>query len=76
MTPQETFNAMMRGDLVRLKNNENTFTIYCIYSDNIVSLMQDNGELISDVNCSKLSVFFYSFFAENNNLNLTLWKQQ
>ena len=58
MTPQETFNAMMRGDLVRLKNNENTFTIYCIYSDNIVSLMQDNGELISDVNCSKLSVFF------------------
>lgn len=58
MTPQETFNALMQGDLVRLKNNENTFTIYCIYSDNIVFLMQDNGELISDVNCSKLSVFF------------------
>lgn len=58
MTPQETFNAMMRGDLVRLKNNENTFTIYCIYLDNIVSLMQGNGELISDVNCSEISVFF------------------
>lgn len=58
MTPQEIFNAMMRGDLVRLKNSENTFTIYCIYSDNIVSLMQDNGELISDVNCSEISVFF------------------
>lgn len=66
MTPQETFNAMKNGYSVTITNKEylkennmysDTFTVYCVYSDNIISLIDNQGNIYSDLLVEDISLF-------------------
>ena len=67
MTPQETFNAMQSGYSVMITNKEylkendivnNFFTISCIYSDGIITLVDDEYNIYSELSCEDVILFF------------------
>lgn len=67
MTPQEVFNAMQEGNSVKIINNEyleqweienNIFTVSCIYSDNILTVVNDESDIYSELSCEDIILFF------------------
>ena len=67
MTPQEVFNAMQEGNSVKiinkeyLQNNEienNIFTVICIYCDDVIYLIDDKGNVYSDLYVNDIILFF------------------
>ena len=67
MTPQEIFNAMQSGYSIMIINKEylkeneieyNIFTVSCIYSDGVVTLVDEYGNIYSELNSNDINLFF------------------
>lgn len=63
MTPLETFKAMQSNSVVKVTNKgyleengivNNSFTISCIYSDDVVTLIDEEFNLFSEVYCKDI----------------------
>lgn len=66
MTPQDAFNAMQEQTAVKIINKDyleqwgiedNMFTISCIYSDNVVTVVNDNGNIYSELSVKDIAIF-------------------
>lgn len=66
MTPQEAFNAMQEETVVKIINKDyleqweienNLFTISCIYSDNVVTVVNDNWDIYSELSVNDIAIF-------------------
>ena len=67
MTPQEAFNAMQEETTVKIINKDyleqqeiknNLFTISCIYSDNVVTVVNDDWDIYSELSVNDIAIFF------------------
>ena len=65
MEAQEVFNAMQRASSVKIINKQylkntmivnNIFTVMCIYCDNVISLIDDKGNVYSDLYCNDIII--------------------
>ena len=67
MTPQEAFNAMQEKTVVKIINKDyleqweienNLFTINYVYSDNIVTVVNDDLDIYSELSVNDIAIFF------------------
>ena len=66
MTPQEAFNAMQEETIVKIIDKDyleqweiedNLFTISCIYSDNVVTVVNNNWDIYSELSVKDIAIF-------------------
>ena len=66
MTPQEAFNAMQEETIVKIIDKDyleqweiedNLFTISCIYSDNVVTVVNNNWDIYSELSIKDIAIF-------------------